>query len=404
MRAIYIDKIIPRYLAVRSLKGLWPGVVWSPLSHARFADLPEPPLPGPRWLRVRNRQCGICATDLSLLQARAAPAAAPVALPGNSRFYLGHEVVGEVVEVGPGVERIRPGQRVVMESRFSGPTCFSQEIEPPCRYCAAGNTRLCENASLGRGPRGIGGGWGDGYTAHESEVRAVPEELTDDLASLIEPSAVALHGVLRRPPEPGEHVLILGAGIIGLLVLQCVRIVEPTCRVTIAARHPHQADAARRLGADTVLSGGDLYAEAARITGARHYRAPFHRGMLLGGFDVVYDCVGNGSTVLDGLRWTRAGGTVVLIGIDLTLMKTDLNPVWYQEVDLIGSHTFGTERLGGRLRHTFEEVIDCMRDGRLQEAGLITHRFPLSDYRRAIATALDKRSGAIKVTFTPLAR
>jgi threonine dehydrogenase-like Zn-dependent dehydrogenase len=401
MRSIYVDKVIPRYLAVRSLRRLWPGVVWSPISHARFSEFPEPELPGPRWLRVRNRQCGICATDLALLQARAAPAAAPVALPGNSRFYLGHEVVGEVIEVGPGVKRIRPGDRVVMESRFTGPTCFSQEIDPPCRFCAAGDTRLCENASLGKGPTGTGGGWGDGYIAHESEVRVVPEDLSDDLASLIEPSAVALHGVLRRPPRPGEHVLVLGSGIIGLLTLQCLRFLEPDCRVTIAARYPHQAEAARRLGADTVLGRGDLYAEVARLTGARHYRAPLHRGMLIGGFDVVYDCVGNASSVLDGLRWARAQGTVVLIGIDLSLMKTDLNPVWYQEVDLIGSNTFGRERSDPRARHTFEMVIDHMQEGRLREAGLITHRFPLAEYRKAIATALDKGTGAIKVTFSP---
>jgi threonine dehydrogenase-like Zn-dependent dehydrogenase len=153
MRAIYIDKNFPRALTVKYLKRPWPGVVWSPLSHARVVDVPEPDLPGPRWLRVRNRQCGICASDLSLLLVKADPAAAPLALPGNSRIYLGHEVVGDVVEVGPKVTGIRPGQRVVMESRYTGPTCFSQEIEPPCRFCAAGDTRLCENASLGRAGR-----------------------------------------------------------------------------------------------------------------------------------------------------------------------------------------------------------------------------------------------------------
>jgi threonine dehydrogenase-like Zn-dependent dehydrogenase len=100
MRAIYIDKNIPRALTVKTLRRVWPGVVWSALSHAHVVDIPEPPLPGPRWLRVRNRQCGICASDLSLLLVKADPAAAPVALPGNSRFYLGHEVVGEVTEIG----------------------------------------------------------------------------------------------------------------------------------------------------------------------------------------------------------------------------------------------------------------------------------------------------------------
>ena len=400
MRAIYIDKNIPRALMVKVVRGVWPGIVWSGLSHAHVVDVPEPALPGPHWLRVRNRQCGICASDLSLLLVKADPAAAPVALPGNSRFYLGHEVVGDVTEVGAGVKSIRPGQRVVMESRFTGPTCFTQEIDPPCRFCAAGDTRLCENASLQRGPSGVGGGWGDGYTAHESEVRAVPDDLSDDQASLVEPMAVALHGVLRRPPRDGEQALVVGAGIIGLLTVQCVRLLAPNARLTVLARHPHQAEAAKRLGADAVLRGGDLYQQVAQQTGGRLYRAMMNRGMVLGGFDVIYDCVGQADTILNALRWARAGDTVVLIGIDLALLKVDLNPVWYQEVDLIGSHTFGAERVDGGARHTFELVIDHLRAGRLQEAGLITHRFPLAEYRRAIDTALHKQSGAIKVTFS----
>src|SRR5262249_23424153 len=67
VRTIYVDKDIPRILAVKALRPVWPGVVFSAVSPARCADLPEPPLPGPRWVRLQNRQCGICATDLSLL-------------------------------------------------------------------------------------------------------------------------------------------------------------------------------------------------------------------------------------------------------------------------------------------------------------------------------------------------
>jgi len=399
MRSIYVDKNVPRFLAVRTLYGTWPGVVWSPLSHARVGRAPDPPLPGPRWIRVRNHQCGICATDLTLLFGRASPGAAPVALPGNARFYLGHEVVGEVVEVGRAVRRVRPGQRVVMESRFAGPNCRTQEIDPRCRFCARGDTRLCENASLRRGPVGAGGGWGDSFTAHEDEVWPVPDALTDDQASLVEPTAVALHAVLRRPPERGDHVLVVGAGIIGLQVAQAVRVVQPESHLTVLARHDHQAQAARRLGADAILRSGDVYAQAAAVTAAKHYRAPFHRGMLLGGYDVVYDCVSSAATVTDSLRWARAAGTVVLVGVHLEFLKVDLNPIWYQEVNLIGSHTFGPESWDGRRAHTFDLVMDRFLHGDLKSDGLITHRFPFEDYRKAIATAADKRSGAIKVTF-----
>jgi threonine dehydrogenase-like Zn-dependent dehydrogenase len=77
----------------------------------------------------------------------------------------------------------------------------------------------------------------------------------------------------------------------------------------------------------------------------------------------------------------------------------DLNPIWYQEVDLIGSNTFGTENWGGRKVHTYDLVIEMLSEGILKHEGLITHRFPFDDYKRAIATATDKSTGSIKVSF-----
>jgi threonine dehydrogenase-like Zn-dependent dehydrogenase len=399
MRSIYVDKKITRMLAVKALRPLWPNVIWSPLSPARVADLPEPSLPGSKWLRVRNIQCGVCATDLSILFVQVNPSIAPAALPGNTRFHLGHEVVGEVVEVGSDVKRFNVGDRVVMESRFAGPNCHTQEIDPLCKHCAHDQTRLCENASIGRGPVGVGGGWGDGFTAHETEVWPVPDDLDDDQASLIEPAAVALHGVLRRPLGAGGHALVIGAGIIGLLTIQVAKIVAPECHLTVLARHTQQAEMAHRLGADKIIIGGDLYTKLAGITDANYYQAPLNRGMLLGGFEVIYDCVGNAETITDGLRWVRAGGTVVVVGIRLNSLRVDLNPVWYQEVDLIGSHTFGVENWQGDRIHTFDLVIEMFQKGRLIHEGLITHRFPFEDYRRAIFTAVNKRSGSIKVVF-----
>lgn len=400
MRAIYVDKVLPKMLAVQLLRRAWPGVVWSPLSSTSVATLPEPALPGPRWVRVQNRQCGICASDLSLLYVHVDPSVGPAALPGNQRFYLGHEVVSTVTEVGSGVTRFAPGDRAVMDTRFIGAHCLSQAIDPPCAYCARGDFGLCLNASENRGPRGVGGGWGDGYTAHETELYPVPADITDDQALLTEPAAVALHAVLRRPPQPDAQVLVLGCGIIGLLVVQAARAVAPNCRITALARYPHQAEAARRLGADEVLPRGE-YAAMARATGAKHYTAPMNRGMLLGGFEVIYDCVGSGRTIEDNLRWARAGGAVVLVGVDLSRAQVDLNPIWYQEVDLLGSLAHGADTWQGQRRHTYAWVFDLFRSGQMTAAGLITHRFPLEAYKQAIATALDKKTAhPIKVAFT----
>ena len=397
MRTIYFDKNIPKVLAVKALRPMWPGVVFSPLSPARMADLSEPPLPGPNGVRVRNRVCGICATDLSLFHVHADPAIGPAALPDNSRFYLGHEVVSEVVEVGPQVKKLRAGQRVIMEHRETGATCRELGLDLWCRFCQAGLPNVCEKAA---GTVGIGGGWSDGYTAHVSNVYPVPEDLSDDQAAMIEPMSVAIHGVLRRPPGAQEQVLVLGAGIIGLFTMQAVRAFRPRARLTALARHPHQAQAARHSGADEVVTGGEVYAQMARLTGGRAYTAPLNRGMLMGGFDVVYDCVGSAASITDALRWTRARGTVVLVGIDLSVLRVDLNPIWYQEVDLIGSKTHATSGWQGKRQHDFEWAIQFQRSGHMRIEDLITHRFPLAEYRQAIRTATDKRrTYAIKVVF-----
>ncbi len=402
LKAIYFDLNIPKVLITTAIKRVWPGVVWTPISPTGMEQIQDPELPGPNWLRARNRQCGICSTDLAVFFVDGDPRVALGALPSFKRVYLGHEAVGLITEVGEGVESYEVGDRVVMEARpWGSPNCFTQELETLCEYCARGDTRLCVNRSLRMGPGGAGGGWADSYTAHESEVWPVPDDLTDDQASLIEPMAVAVHAVLRRRPEAGEKVLVIGSGIIGLLTLQALKALSPESHVTSVVRYEHQGQAAERLGADEVMSdSGDIYAKAARITNAKYYQSTLNRGMVLGGYDVVFDCVGSKFTLRDSLRLAKAGGTVVLVGISLHRMKFDMTPVWFQEVDLIGSMTFGMENLDGRRVHTFDLVIEMLQGGSLNEADLITHRFPFAEYHNAITTATDKRTGSIKVTLT----
>jgi threonine dehydrogenase-like Zn-dependent dehydrogenase len=122
--------------------------------------------------------------------------------------------------------------------------------------------------------------------------------------------------------------------------------------------------------------------------------------MLLGGYQVVYDCVGNKYTQRDSLRLAKAGGTAVLVGISLNRLNFDPTPIWFQEVDLVGSMTFGMEHLDGREVHTFDLVIEMLQEGALSADDLITHRFPFAEYHKAITTAKDKRTGSIKVTLT----
>jgi threonine dehydrogenase-like Zn-dependent dehydrogenase len=397
VRTVLFEKNIPKVLLTRALRSIWPDVVFTPLSPTRLVEIPDVPLPGPRWVRVRNRLGGICGSDLHLLTVEADPGVAPAALPGSDRLYLGHEVVGEVTEVGAAVASLKVGDRVTMDAHSQSPNCLNQGVTPPCHHCREGHLPLCENASLGRGSPAVGGGWGDGFVAHESGLFKIPDELDDETAVVIEPLSVGVRAALRRLPQPEERALVVGCGTIGLAVVEALRILAPRSHVTVMARYPHQVEMARRLGAGELIVQEDPYAAAAHITGGKLYRGAFKNRTILGGFDVVYDCVGTARTVQDSLRWARAGGAVVLVGISLNVMRVDLTPVWHQEVDLLGLIGQDRDRRAGHWQPLYGLVADLLLRGELTTEGFITHRYPLDRWREAARTALDRRGGAIKV-------
>ncbi|MFT3893425.1 MAG: zinc-binding dehydrogenase [Anaerolineales bacterium] len=399
MQTIYVDKSIPRVLLTKAIAPLWSDFVWTPLSAARVKHLDHPPLPGPRWIRARNLACGICTSDLSLLFVRADPSIAPAALPGLSRFYLGHETVSVITEVGSAVTRFRLGDRVIMDTHFAGANCETLGIMPKCRYCAEGDFHFCINKSE-PGQRGIGGGFGDTFVTHESAVFPIPDTLSQDQASLTEPVSIPMHCVMDHPPKAGDKVLIVGAGIIGLLTTMVVKALFPDAAVTVLARYSHQQAMAEKLGADHILKKAN-YSEIAKLTGGKYFSAPLNRGVVIGGFDLIYDCISNPQTINDSLRWVRASGKVVMVGSHMSPMpKVDLTPVWYHQVNLVGTYGHGQNEWNGVRKHTFEWVIDHFGQGKFDIDGLITHRFPISDYKSAIRMASSsKKNKVIKVQF-----
>ena len=398
MRTIHVDKHIPRVLLTKAIAPFWKDFVWTPLSAARAGLLDDMPLPGPRWVRVANEACGICATDLSLLYMKTDPSVAPAALPGIQRFYLGHEAVSTVTEVGPGVTRFKVGDRVIMDKHFYGANCLNLELETPCEMCAQDETNFCLHKS-DYPYLGSGGGFGDSYVTHESGVYLCPSELTLDQAVLVEPLGIGTHAVLRHPPKSGAKVLVISSGTIGLSVLMAVKAAQPDCEITIISRYDFQSQMAEQLGAKHILRNGD-YSNIAQASGGKFFSAPMNRGMVVGGFDIIYDCVGNSNTLNDCLRWVKAKGTVVLVGAHMQPMtKVDMTTIWYHQIELVGIVAHGHEHHQGEHKHTYDWVIEFMKQGAYQTDGFITHRFPYADYKEAIALADGSKgkSKAIKV-------
>ncbi|MEZ4645670.1 MAG: alcohol dehydrogenase catalytic domain-containing protein [Chloroflexota bacterium] len=396
---MYLDISVPRIVVTRLLSKVWRGAYYAPTAPLHLAELPEMALPAADWVRVRNRMCGICGSDLHQLTVDAGLDVAPLALPAHKRIYLGHEMVGDVIEVGTAVTQFKVGDRVVRWGRADD--CLARGRTELCAACARGHRVLCEWASETWEHHPVGGGFGDTFLTPASTLLPIPDGLTDERAIFTEPTAVAIHAAWRKIPDAGDKVLVLGCGPIGFLLLQVLRLVQPHCEITAVAQFPWQAEIARALGADhTFLAGEDGYAAASQLTGGRLYQGRGGNRMLIGGFDVVFDVVGMPGTLRDALRWTRAGGTVVLIGVYLHQMQIDLTPVWHQEINLLGAIGHDVVTWQGESISTFALAMRWLRDGQVQVERLLTHRFALEDYREAFATAVDKRTHhAIKVAF-----
>lgn len=397
LEALYLELDIARIAAMRALQPLWKGAVFSKLSHLHRLRVSPPDLP-PRWVRLKPLLSGICGSDLQLLQLKTDLDVAPVALPANHRLFLGHEVAALVQEANG--SKFRPGDRVAL--RVVDYNCWAKDIDPSCRNCADGNYSLCENfcAALNRIPKNAGAGWADGFVAHEEQLYMPPAEFSDEAVALLEPGACALHGVMRRPPGPEQKVLVIGGGSIGLLAMMAVKFLEPRCELTALVRHDFQASWARQAGADRVVMESSAAEEMPKIAGGRLFRGPAGSWMMLGGFDTVYDCAVTSISLTSALRWTRSRGAVVILGVNLRPRRFDYTPVWYQEVDLIGSIGHGMEIWQGRPVATFDLTCELFRRTSFDVGRLVTHRFALEEFRTAIDTAWRKsRSGAIKVVF-----
>lgn len=372
---------------------------------ASLIERDPPELPAPDWVRVDVSGGGICGSDLHIFQPTTGPTPALVGY-GTLPMEMGHEVAGRVSEVGRGAD-IELGTRVAIDPVIA---CSARGIDPLCERCAAGQASSCRHIGsaqltpgMGLGfTSGLGGGWGDQVVAHESQLHPLPDSVAARLETLPEPLSIAVHGLLRTPPPPGGPVLVMGAGIIGLLTVVAIRQLFPGTDVVVVAKHPHQADAARACGAQVVVEPGDDL--VARLAG--HVTSPIKGdradAILTSGFPYVVEAVGNERSLTDCLRCVDTRGTVLLLGA-AGVSTVDLTPVWFKEATVVGSfvHAHDPAPSGTGPVHSFDQAITILADDHVP-ASLVTHEFALHHWREALHTAMGRGdNAAIKVVLRP---
>ncbi|MBM4371954.1 MAG: alcohol dehydrogenase catalytic domain-containing protein, partial [Deltaproteobacteria bacterium] len=231
MRALVFRLSIPKIALARILGVLSDRAYVGPLSALRFEEVPEPTLIADDWVVIRARYCGICGSDYKQVFADGNmdnPMTSLISFPQ----ILGHEVVGTIVQIGPGVRSRRVGERVVLNPWLS---CAPRGISPPCPSCAAGDLSRCYRFKEGLLAPGIHtgnsstatGGFAPLVPAHESMCLPVPDGVTDEQAVLADPFSVSLHAVLSAPPPEGGVAVVYGCGTLGLLNIAILRALHP---------------------------------------------------------------------------------------------------------------------------------------------------------------------------------
>ena len=404
MKAITFSAPIPTYLTTLLAGRVNDALYVGPHACTRLTDVDVPALPGDRWVRVRTRMGGICGSDLNVITLKASPSTSPFS---SFPFVIGPDNVGEVVEVGPAARTARVGERVVVNPLLC---CEPRAVDPPCSACAAGHHSRCAHftdGALAPGmligtTRGLGGSWGEMFVAHEAQLVRVPDSVTDEEAVLVEPFACSVHAVRSAMPSPGESVLVIGAGSIGLLTVAALKALAPSCQVTVLARHPFQAEHATRLGAEhIVFARGDYLAALAEAGRARLLKPILGKPVGVGGFDRTFICIGGARATDDAMRITRAGGTLVLLGNSAKMDGVDWTPLWLKELTLSGSLCYGEHRHVSPAVDAFREATRLIVTRGVELKPLLTHVYPIAEYRAALATAINKkRSRSIKVAFS----
>jgi threonine dehydrogenase-like Zn-dependent dehydrogenase len=417
MRAVTFDVTVPGYLLGKALGGVTESVLFGGGSGLNLRDVPEPGLPGRDWVRLEIISSGICGSDLGNITFKSSPAMEPF---GSFPAVLGHEIIARVAEVGPDVRRVTLGQRVAVDPVIS---CAVRGHAPAarCASCALGLHGTCERAGeegeitvagrkLRRGltigyQADLAGGWGERMVAHESQLLPLDDRISDRTGVLIEPLAVGMHAALGVRPFASGPALVVGSGPIALGTIWALRAAGYEGELVAQIKRGHEAEIARSLGATDVVSPGDEARQALIDTGAQAY-VPIVGDEVYsgGGFPLIFDCVGSAETVKQALRYAAPRARIVLLGCAAEIPKLDLTFVWARELEIKGFVCYGREEWRGRERHTFEITQELLIETAAPVERMVTHVYPLAQYREALSTAWNRRrTGSIKVLLDPKA-
>jgi len=325
-------------------------------------NLPDP-TPLPDELVIRVEACGICGTDLHIIDGDSPLARYPL-VPG-------HEFAGEVVEIGDKIAQderyqrlgLRVGSRVAVDPNL------------PCRiceFCRTGHENLC------RKYRALGvtmnGGFAEYVSVPVTQAYPLPDTISWREAALIEPLSCAVHGMHRLNLMPGDSLLIAGAGTMGLLLLQ-LAVHGGASQVAVVDTNTQRLGYAKRLGATITASSLEQVAQ--------DYPAGFHR---------VIDATGIPSVMESAFTLVRRGGTFMIFGVAAPTSQLSLSPfqTYNSEITILGSMA---------VLFSFQPALDIISQGIIDTAIMLTKAYALADFSQAIA---DVRSGAgIKTQILP---
>lgn len=326
----------------------------------RVEERPAPTIEKPDDVLIEVKACGICGTDPAILEGRH-PASPPV--------ILGHEYAGVVLEVGDGVRGVKPGDHVVIDPNIKCGKCY---------YCRNGKQNLCENmTTLGIF---IDGGFARYNVAPESAVYKIPEDMAWEDAALVEPVSCVVNGVTRAGIRAGKIVAIIGAGPIGLIWTALARRAGAS-KVIVSEVRERRIKAAERIGADVVINPKEVD-PVEKVKGLTDGR----------GVDVAVEVVGHPTTAQQAIRMLAYGGRAVLFGTCPPETRIPITPydIMRHEKEIVGSFI---------ANFTFLPAIRAMYEKMVPSDILITHRFGVKDFNKAIETHLSGEG--IKILILP---